>query len=62
LLFDAGNVLAFSQGMLRLQSEPLLCKSLGAQAKQRAEIYFSADVLYGALKSFYATEFDRMKR
>ncbi len=62
LLFDAGNVLAFSQGMLRLQSEPLLRKSLGAQAKQRAEVYFSADVLYGALKSFYATEFDRMKR
>jgi glycosyltransferase involved in cell wall biosynthesis len=62
LLFDAGNVQAFSQGMLRLHSEPLLCQSLGANAKQRAEAYFSADVLYDALKSFYVTEFDRVKR
>lgn len=53
VLFQAGNLEELARVMLSFIENPKLRQLMGTRAQERVKEYFSADVLYGALKNFY---------
>lgn len=53
LLFPAGNIEKLVNAMLWFIENPEQIETMGLAAKQRVNDYFSADILYAALKNFY---------
>ena len=55
VLFPVGDIDELVNAMLRFCKNVEIGKAMGRAAMRRTEVYFSADVLYAALKEFYLT-------
>lgn len=53
LLFQAGNINELVNKMMKFIENPELQKIMGVNARNRVERFFTADLLYESLKSFY---------
>ncbi len=56
-LCSSGNLDEFKMAMLRMISDPGYLNYLGCNAKNRVDKFFTADLLYDALRDFYFTKF-----
>jgi glycosyltransferase involved in cell wall biosynthesis len=55
ILFEFGNIPEFVQALELIIADQALRQTMGLAAKSRVDQYFSADILYAALRDFYIT-------